>query len=200
MDAHEIYKKETGLEAYIKTPVIVPTNGYMNWLEDLAKTRYEPTILRWIKKMLYHAENKEWFETYWSFDIHGTISKPDYRRDEKKLMYYPYAKETLKIMSDREDIKMILFTSSFPEEIEIYKEQFKIDGIFFDHVNENPEISSAKGSFGYYELKHYFNVLFDDKAGFNPERDWKFLFDYFSNSNYKPNPEWSMKYKEKYHK
>ena len=70
--------------------------------------RYEPSVLKWIKKMFKHAEEKEWFEVYFSIDIHGTVSVPDFRKDVKEIEYYPYAKETLKLLSEREDIIMII--------------------------------------------------------------------------------------------
>ena len=164
------------------------------------KNNCEPGILVWIKKMFNHAKERQWYETYFSIDVHGVISKPDYRRIVKKINYYPYAKETLQIMSNRDDIIMIMSTSSYPDEIEIYLDQLAKDNIKFKYVNENPEISSDKGSFGYYKDKYYFNVSFDDKAGFDPYRDWKFLYDYFMSSNYLPDKKWSMKYKEPYHK
>lgn len=207
MYAQEIYEKETGLKAYnSEYDILIPTNKYMNWLENLVENRYEPTILKWIKNVLEHAKKKQWFETYWTFDIHGTISKPDYRKPNYKgqesteILYYPYAKETLQLMSERKDIVMILWTSSYPDEMKIYRKTFINDNIIFNYENENPEVQTSKGSFGFYEKKHYFNVLFEDKAGFNPERDWKFLYDYFKNTEYKPDPNWSMKYNENYHK
>ena len=168
-------------------------------------SNHKPTILQWIEKMFEHAEKKEWFETYWAIDIHGTVSVPDYRKDidgeySHAIEYYPYAKETLQLMSERDDIKMIMFTSSYPTEIEFYKKEFAKDNIVFDFVNFNTDISSAKGSFGYYEEKTYFNVLIDDKAGFKPEVVWRYLYKYFKETKYRPNKEWSMKYNEKYHK
>jgi len=159
-----------------------------------------PSILIWIKKMFQHAREREWFETYWAIDIHGTISHPDFRKSVKEIEYYPYAKETMKILSERDDIILIMSTSSYPDEIAIYQEQFKNDGIFFKYINANPEISSDKGSFGYYKDKYYFNVLIEDKAGFIPETDWKYLYDYFSKTKYRPNPKWNMKIIESYHK
>jgi len=173
----EIYIKETG----ILSP---STDDYIEWLEHKLDNP-EPSIIRWIKEMFEHAEKKEWFETYWSIDIHGTISRPDYRKSSKTLDYYPYAKETLQLLSDREDIILTLFTSSYPDEIEIYMNEFKKDNIIFNYVGENPEVSELKGSFGYYEKKHYFNVLMDDKCGFKPG-DWKHIYDYLVNSKYKP--------------
>jgi len=197
MIATEIYKKETGLSPFNVYDEY--TYEYLNWLQTIVEERYEPTILKWIKVMFEHAEKKQWFETYWSFDIHGTISKPDYRKDNKEIIYYPYAKETLQLLSKRKDIIMIIDSSSYPNELEIYKKEFAKDNINFNYYGENPEVSSAKGSFGYYKTKFYFNVEFEDKAGFNPERDWKFIYDYFLNTNYKPDTNWSTKTDEDYH-
>lgn len=201
MKAGEIYIKETHSSPSDSNNTIKGVSiDYIRWLEDIVERQYEPTILKWIKKMFKHAEEKQWFETYWLLDIHGTISIPDYRKTVKNIQYYPYAKETLQLMSERDDIIMIMSTSSYPEEIEVYNKQFKSDNIHFKYINKNPEISSDKGYFGYYVDKYYFNVYFEDKSGFSPNRDWKFLYDYFKNTPYRPNPEWCMKYKEDYHK
>ena len=201
MNSQELYKKETGLEAYDTLAFNdTATNEYMDWLEKTVEQRYEPTIIKWIKEMFEHAEKKQWFETYFAIDLHGTVSQPDYRKDSKEIIFYPYAKETLQLLTKREDIILIMFSSSYPEEIEIYKKQLLDESIVFNYINKNPEVSDSKGSFGYYEDKLYFNVLMDDKAGFEPHTDWKFLYDYFINTEYKPNPKWSKKYKEDYHK
>jgi len=37
-------------------------------------------------------------------------------------------------------------------------------------VNENPEVLNLK--YGCYDKKPYFNVVFEDKAGFDPMTDW----------------------------
>jgi hypothetical protein len=161
---------------------------------------YKPQILVWIEKMFQHAEEKKWYETYWFIDLHGVISIPDYRKNSKEIIYYPYVKQTLQfITNSRPDIIMILFTSSYPDEIESYINQFNNDGILFKYVNENPEVSDAKGSFGFYDKKPYYNVLIDDKCGFDPFLDWKPIYEYFINSEYKPDPNWSTKTIEKYH-
>ena len=70
----------------------------MNSIID--KMLYEPALLKWIKKMFKHSEEKQWYETYHSFDIHGVISKPDYRKsgEEFKINYYPYSRETLQFL------------------------------------------------------------------------------------------------------
>ena len=197
------FQQETGIK--INLFDIEYLTAYIKWLEKRIK---EPQILTWIEIMFEHAKKKQWFETYFAFDIHGVVSFPDYRKGIKKepseiskVVYYPFAKETLQLLSrTRPDIIKIIWSSSYPEELKTYIEVFEKDGINFKYINENPEISDAKGSFGFYDKKFYFNVLFDDKAGFSAYEDWKPLLDYFSTTMYRPNQNWSMKHKEDYHK
>ena len=161
---------------------------------------YKPSLLKWIKKMFLHAESKEWYETYFLFDLHGVISRPDYRKTIKEIDYYPYAKETLQYISiNRPDVIMILFTSSYPDEIKKYMDTFEKDGIKFKYVNENPEISDATGCFGYYYQKPYYNVLFEDKSGFSSFEDWRYIYKYLKTTKYRPNSSWSKKNQETYH-
>ena len=154
-------------------------------------------IVNWIKKMFEHSFEKQWFETYWAIDLHGVVFKPDYRKDPDHAEFYPFAKETLQMMSARKDIVMIMFTSSHPKEIEFYDKFLRENGIKFDHINENPGISSRHGNFGCYDKKFYFNVLMDDKAGYDPETEWFQLYNLFSEYaciDYFPDPSWSTKY------
>lgn len=154
----------------------------------------------WIEKMFAHAEQRKWYETYWFIDLHGVISKPDYRKTVKEIEYYEHVKETLQyITKNRPDVIMILFTSSYPDELKIYMKQFEEDNIFFKYVNENPEITDLKGNFGCYDKKPYYNVIIDDKGGFDPITDWLPIYNYFLNTKYKPDPSWSFKTVESYH-
>jgi hypothetical protein len=111
--------------------------------EIIAKIWRKPQILIWIEKMFEHAEKRQWYETYHCFDIHGVISKPDYRKTEKvgqefKINYYPYAKETLQFLTkNRPDMILFIFTSSYKKEIESYMEQFKKDEIYFNYLKSN---------------------------------------------------------------
>ena len=154
-------------------------------------------ITGWIDKMFEYSFKKEWFETYWAFDVHGVILKPNYRKNDFHAEFYPYAKETLQLLTKRKDIIMILYTSSYPEEIVHYQKVFKENNIHFKYVNENPDIDSSKGNFGYYEDKFYHNVLFDDHAGFSPYKEWKLIHDLlvkYNKDGYLPDPKWSTKY------
>jgi len=154
-------------------------------------------ITDWIDKMFRYSFNREWYETYWAIDIHGVVLKPTYRRNNFRAHFYPYAKETLKLLSDRKDVILIMFTSSYPEEIKNYIKTFEPLGIHFKYINENPEIDSSRGNFGYYKDKFYFNVLFEDKAGFNPEIEWNEIYNLLKEyecKNYFPNQKWTTKF------
>jgi len=123
-----------------------------------------------IKNAFEKAKSRNWDKTYWAIDIHETMIKPNWSVTTTPTEFYPKAKETLQYISGRKDIVMILYTCSHPHEIEKYIELFKNNGINFNHINENPEVENEK--YGYYDMKPYFNVLLEDKAGFDPYKDW----------------------------
>lgn len=127
-------------------------------------------ITRAIDNAFQHAKVKGWSKTYWAFDIHGTILKPNHRRDVISTEFYPNAIEAMQLLSKRDDIVRILYTCSYPAEIDQYLSFFERHGIHFHYVNRNPEV--ADGGYGYYKEKFYFNVMFEDKSGFDGETDW----------------------------
>jgi len=162
----------------------------------------EPSICFVIRRLFDHSFEKQWYEKYFAFDIHGTITIPDYRKTDKSVIeFYPFAKETLQLISKRDDIKMIVSSSSYPDELDTYLKSFKKNDIHFDYLNENPEITHSKGSFGYYQKKYYFNVMFEDKAGFRPYDDWEAVYNLMLEYSDKlPDKKWHIKHKENYHK
>jgi hypothetical protein len=125
-------------------------------------------------------ETRKWEFTYWGFDIHSTIVKPNYELGNIPTEFYPFALETLKIISERPDIKMMIYTCSHPHEQQEYLEFFKSKGILFNFLNRNPEVVAKDGGYGYYEDKPYFNVLFEDKAGFDAQTEWESLYYYLT--------------------
>ena len=140
------------------------------------------SIVRSIKINHYeHMINRNWDKTYWVFDIHGTILKPNYEYGNIPKEFYPLAKETLQMISEMKDVVMILYTCSHPHEIEQYIEYFEENNIHFDYINENPDITTNLEGYGNYDKKPYMNVLFEDKAGFNGDTDWEDVF-YFLNA------------------
>lgn len=137
-------------------------------------------ITKAIKNCLRLAKQKGWDKTYWAFDIHGTLLHPTFRAGVVSTEFYPFAVEVMQHLGRRKDIVKILYTCSYPHEIEQYIELFGKHNIHFDYVNENPDICT--GAYGHYERKFYFNVLFEDKAGFDPLTDWKEVYDYLTNN------------------
>ena len=114
-----------------------------------------------------------WDKTYWFFDIHGTILKPNYTYGNTPKDFYPHAKETLQYISQLTDVCMVIYTCSHPHEIEQYVKLFESCGIKFKYINENPEIPTDINGYGCYDKKPYMNVLFEDKAGFDPLTEWE---------------------------
>lgn len=128
-----------------------------------------------------YKENRGWDKTYWFFDIHGTILKPNYQYGNIPKEFYPHAKEAMQLISKLDDVCMVLYTCSHPHEIEQYLEFFKENNIHFQYVNENPEVPTDLNGYGCYDKKPYINVLFEDKAGFNPETEWLEVLELLTN-------------------
>ena len=120
-------------------------------------------------------KERKWNQIYVFIDIHKTILYPDYG-ENKVNKFYPFAKETLQLLTQREDIVLGLYTCSYPKEIEDYLIFFENNGIKFDLVNKNEREKNT--GYGYFNDKPYFNVLLDDKAGFDGEKDWKEIRNY----------------------
>lgn len=127
-----------------------------------------------IEKQYEIARSRGWDRMYWAVDLHSTIILPNYKKMKAEdVVYYPHAMEVMQMLSDRKDIRLIMYTCSWPAEIEEYQKRFIQDGIRFDWVGHNPEVCNSE--YGDYSKKPYFNVLLDDKAGFDADEDWKNL-------------------------
>jgi hypothetical protein len=125
-----------------------------------------------IEKAFAQKEKKGWDTVYFAIDIHDTVVVANYKVNDIPKEFYPYAKETLQELTKRSDVKLILYTCSHPHEIVEYLAYFEEHGITFDYVNENPEVKTDLNGYGNYDRKFYFNVLLDDKAGFDARFDW----------------------------
>jgi len=122
-------------------------------------------------------EEKNWDYIYVAVDLHGTIFKPTYSEKEN-FEYYPYAKETMKLMSDRKDIKLILWSSTHYNKLLLYLYFLNSDYIHIDAMNSNSEVTDTK--LASFKNKFYFNVGLDNNFGFDPETDWKTIYDYLT--------------------
>jgi hypothetical protein len=122
-------------------------------------------------------KNRGWDRTFWFFDIHATILRPNYQLGNIPKEFYPMAKETLQLLSKLDDVVMILYTCSHPHEIKEYLKFFVENEIHFKYVNENPEVMTDVNGYGNYDKKPYMNVLFEDKSGFEPETEWSEVYE-----------------------
>ena len=138
-------------------------------------------ILNALERCFSNARKRQWDKVYFAIDIHETIIVPNYQYGNIPTEFYPHAKETLQMLTKRKDVELIIFTCSHPEEIEQYQKLFKEHNISFKFINENPEVPTQKNGYGCYDSKFYFNVLFEDKAGFLAEKEWIYVKTFMSN-------------------
>jgi len=114
---------------------------------------------------------RNWNTIYWLVDVHGVIIPGSWRSENNYDVIAPECIEVLQWITNRKDQRLILWTSSMKDEInEIVVWLWRNYGINVDYVNENPEEKNTE--YADFSLKPYFNVLIDDKAGFEPEKDW----------------------------
>ena len=124
---------------------------------------------------------------YVALDVHGTIFKPSKKtmleygdgaekpsevvynigvRDE--FEFYPDAEECLQILSANPKVKLLLWTSTYwqANTLRLLKEH----GIEIYAINGNRDFSHSK--YADFSTKFFFDILLDDKAGFDAEHDW----------------------------
>ena len=92
-------------------------------------------ILNSFKNAFVRMEQKHWDYIYILIDVHGTIFTPSYLNKEK-YEFYPYAKETLQLLSKDPNIKLILWTSSTNQAALDYGIVFNRNKIYFDYLIE----------------------------------------------------------------
>jgi hypothetical protein len=139
------------------------------------------SILKAIENQFKRMEERRWDKIYYFFDLHETVLYPDYD-NKHPLKMYPHAKEVLQHLSKRKDISISIYTCSYPIEIDKYIKFFKKNKIEFEYINKNPDVDNT--TYGFYDDKPYFNVLFEDKAGFDAEEDWVKVAGYFGLLNH----------------
>jgi hypothetical protein len=127
-----------------------------------------------IDKALEKKRERNWPKLFWAIDVHGVLFKSTYSKEKDYTFYNWEQIKFLQFLSDREDCSIILWTSSYCKDVTDYLEVLRQGGINIDHVNENPECPSNELSD--FDSKFYFDILLDDKAGFDPNKHWKQLY------------------------
>lgn len=133
-------------------------------------------IIKAFEAAFYRAKENNWDYIVVLVDIHDTIFKATYSKEEN-YEYIGKAKDALQVMSARKDIKIILWSSTF-NKIQ-YILQLDKDNIIVDAFNRNIDGIENTG-IACFDEKPYFNVGIDNAFGFDPERDWDDIYNYLS--------------------
>jgi len=128
------------------------------------------SIEKSFEKAFARMEDQKWDKIYVLVDIHDTVFESDYSKTYE-FKWIGESKTALHMLSDRHDVCLILWSGTHRKEIaDHYELEFVKNGIYFEYINENPEVGDTEI---YSKDKIYFNVGIDDKFGFEPETDWK---------------------------
>lgn len=161
------------------------------------------TITDLFKQALAKHYERNYPYFYIAVDLHGTIfvpdkltmftwgdgsSKPSEIKFERilKEKIYPNAIECLKYFCldrsiDDVDYRLILWTSGKGDELLENLKLLEDNGIYFQYINENPDFKG--NSYADFSKKFCFDILLDDKAGFDPEHDWTELLRFLKTTN-----------------
>jgi len=111
---------------------------------------------------------------FWAIDVHDTIIKSTYD-DSRIYKFLPYAIRALQMISADPEMKIILYSCSYQDQMNDLIDHLKTKAIQVDYVNENPECGNSQ--LADFSKKFYFDILIDDKAGFDRD-DWCFIYHY----------------------
>lgn len=134
-------------------------------------------IIKVFEKAFKQKTENNWDKIYVLVDVHDTIMvgmKPE--PGSEQLVWFDKALEALKLMQERSDICLIMWTGAYPLRINGYRAALAKKGIKFDYENENPEVDDS--DFYCVDSKIYYNVGIDDRFGFEPEKDWDVIIKY----------------------
>lgn len=127
------------------------------------------SITKLFQEAFEKKRKRNWEKIYVLVDLHDTIVHGVYDKEQDFKFISADCIEVLKQMTERKDICLILWTSTYIKELLKFSKFVENEGIDFDWFNKNPEELSTK--YADFSHKFYFNVIIDDKAGFEPS-DW----------------------------
>lgn len=123
-----------------------------------------------IKKTFDDYYKFGWNKIYILVDVHGTIVPHSSHKTNSLTFVNDVCKEVLQNLSSRNDVCLILWSSTHINELEKIIEWLGKNSININYANFNPECLNTE--YGDYTKKPYYNILIDDRAGFDPDFDW----------------------------
>ena len=133
-------------------------------------------IINAIKTAERKKKERNYQYIYWCIDVHGVILTPTYNLTNEGATSYPYCLETLQLLSNYPDHKLILWSSSHNKALQNVSRWLEDQGIDIDFENCNTDYTIT--DLCDFTEKFYFDILLDDKAGFEAETGWKEIYDY----------------------
>ena len=126
-----------------------------------------------VQKEFNKARERKWHRMYIAIDFHDVLFVSNYKSEI--TLPVSEAIPALQYLSARKDIILIVYTSTSEEAYEKYKNILKMYDVKFQYLNSNPlEVGNEYADFS---KKFYFNILLDDKAGFDWKTDWTTIMD-----------------------
>ena len=146
-----------------------------------AKYNTDMNLMKYIEST-FDKQKRGMFDTiYIMVDIHNTILVPSFEKEET-FKYFNFAKETLKLLSEMKNVKLIMWSSLKDDKTDMYLTHFRENGIIFDYVNCNPELKQLP--YASFTNKFYYDIGIDDKFGFEAEEDWYPFFKFLNDINH----------------
>jgi hypothetical protein len=135
------------------------------------------TLYQYIHMNVFNIERaftdkvkRNWDKLFICVDVHDVILEGKYNLMNNGAGYMPNALKVLSNWSKRDDIVLILWTSSHALPTSKVLDGLVKHGVNFKYVNQNPECPNTElCDFG---RKFYFNIGLDDKFGFEGTKDW----------------------------
>lgn len=123
-----------------------------------------------IERAFADKKRRNWEKLFVCIDVHDVILEGTYNLMNEGATYMPNALRVLQNWTKREDMTLIMWTSSHHAPVKQLLTWMEANSIHFDYVNENPECPSTE--LCNFDKKFYFNIGLDDKFGFDGREDW----------------------------
>lgn len=134
------------------------------------------STLNAIKRAYKLLEERNWDKVYWCIDLHGVCLKSTY--NDTIEFINEDAVKTLQLISSLDETVIILWSSCYKDYSIKITDLFLENSIKVKYFNENKDITST--DYAYFGDKFYFDILLDDKAGFDANTEWKQIYEHLN--------------------
>lgn len=133
-------------------------------------------LIKAIKQAYKTKEEKQWPKLFWAIDLHGVCLNSNYANSNYTFINDKVV-EALQLLQQHSENELIIWSSRHDFEKPSILDFFAKNGINIKYFNTNPLVNNTIT--GDFTQKFYFNILLDDKAGFDPDIDWQTIIDFY---------------------